>query len=192
MTGGVSGGARNAVNDGAWHSFGGGTASGRNSFSAFGNSRPTSSLRAGTFGSGAFGGNFNRGFGGFGNRGFSYGGRFGYGGFRGGCWGCGFGWGLGFGWGYPYWNAGFWGYPYPYYGLGWGPYWGNPWTTDDYPAFYDYGDGPYGDSDSNDPNATPNNIVPNNSVTPNAPNAAPQNYDPPAGYEGGAALAPPV
>jgi hypothetical protein len=85
-----------------------------------------------------FGGSNNRHRRGFGD-GFE-------GGFRGGCWNCGFGWGLGFG-GWPGWGFG-----WPWLGYGnWGSYWIDPWwywrdsSYSDYPAAYstDYSNDDY-------------------------------------------------
>jgi hypothetical protein len=157
-----SSGARNAIADGQWHSFGGarGSAStgassgarnsaiaggGWHSFGAAGGSNRLGMANSG-FGRGGFGRGFgNRGFGGFGFRGRGFGG----------CWGCGFGFGFGSGWGF--------GWGWPYWGLGWwGPSWdwGSPYP---YPTDPDwYAPLPY----TNGPNDYPGNDYGYNSVYP--------------------------
>jgi hypothetical protein len=190
MAGRSSIGARSAVNDGAWHSFGaarGGAVAGRNGFAGMSNGlRSTSPLRSGGFGGTVRPGLGNRGYGGFGGfGGLGYRGR--------GCWNCGFGWGsgwgfgwgggfgLGFGWGWPYWDAGLWGYPYAYpY-----PYWDDPGIDSDYAPFYDPSYGPYGNSDPYSPSTVPN-TAPDNAPAPNGPAATPQGYETTPGTEPGA------
>jgi len=131
------------------------------------------------------GSQFSNNFGGFNGRGGFGNSFYGFrGGFRGGCWNCGFGfgfgwwpgWGFGFGWpwfGYGglYWNDPWWGWPgYGYYGYPTGYLYGRP----DSDPYYDPYAQPYA---GNDPNAQPpENYLDASSDAPPAGQSFNQNY----------------
>ena len=149
--------------------------------------QPGTSLFAGSrLGGGAASGNralsaqqFSNNVSGFGGRGWFGNSFYGYrGGYRGGCWNCGFGfgfglwpgWGFGFGWpwlGYGglYWDDPWWGWPgYGYYGYPSGYLYGGPYSS----PYVDPYAQPYAE---NDPNAQPSEDYPD--AGSNAPPVAP-------------------